>query len=74
MASVRFEDVLDEGPCYGWSESKRIKGDRDSYVQQYGPRKTRGTNSERNRRHVERLVREGRMTPAGLAALRYHDR
>jgi uncharacterized protein YdeI (YjbR/CyaY-like superfamily) len=27
--SVTFEDVLDEGLCFGWSESTRRSGDRD---------------------------------------------
>jgi uncharacterized protein YdeI (YjbR/CyaY-like superfamily) len=66
---VSFEDVLDEGLCFGWSESKRLKGDTDSYLQKFTPRKTKGTTSERNRRHVEQLIKEGRMTKAGLAAL-----
>lgn len=71
IASVSFEDVLDEGLCFGWSESLRLKGDGNSYLQRFTPRKTKGTTSERNRRHAERLIREGRMTPAGLAALGY---
>lgn len=71
IASVSFEDVLDEGLCFGWSESLRLKGDSVSYLQQFTPRKTQGTTSERNRRHAERLIREGRMTAAGLKALGY---
>jgi uncharacterized protein YdeI (YjbR/CyaY-like superfamily) len=69
VPSVHFEDVLDEGLCFGWSESKRLKGDAISYLQQFAPRKTHETTSARNRRHVERLIQDGRMTPAGLKAL-----
>jgi len=68
-ASVRFDEVLDEGLCFGWSESTRLKGDDQSYLQKFTPRKTRGTASERNRRHAARLIQEGKMTPAGLQAL-----
>ena len=32
IASVTFEDVLDEGLCFGWSESTRLKGDDVSYL------------------------------------------
>ncbi len=71
ITSVSFEDVLDEGLCFGWSESVRLKGDDQSYLQKFTPRKTKGTTSERNRRHATRLIKEGRMTPAGLAALGY---
>ncbi|HML24714.1 MAG TPA: hypothetical protein PKD09_23875 [Aggregatilinea sp.] len=69
IASVAFEDVLDEGLCFGWSESKRRKGDDKSYLQRFTPRRTRGTTSQRNLEHAERLIRDGRMTPAGLRAL-----
>jgi hypothetical protein len=68
-ASVSFEDVLDEGLCFGWSESLRRTGDAVSYLQTFTPRRRRGTTSERNRRRAAQLIREGRMTPAGLAAL-----
>lgn len=67
--SVSFEDVLDEGLCFGWSESVRLKGDGVSYLQKFTPRRTKGTTSERNRRHAAQLIQEGRMTDAGLAAL-----
>lgn len=71
IASVRFEDVLDEGLCFGWSESIRLKGDVTSYLQKFTPRKTHGTTSERNQRHVERLIQEGRMTAAGRRVIGY---
>lgn len=69
VATVSFEDVLDEGLCFGWSESTRLPGDASSYLQRFTPRKARGTASARNRRHAARLVEEGRMTAAGLLAL-----
>ncbi|MEA2574333.1 MAG: hypothetical protein QOH93_1631 [Chloroflexia bacterium] len=69
IAGVSFEDVLDEGLCFGWSESLRLKGDDLSYLQKFSPRKATGTTSERNRRRASRLIQEGRMTTAGLVAL-----
>ncbi len=69
IESVSFEEVLDEGLCFGWSESMRRKGDERSYLQRFTPRRARGTTSKRNREHVERLLKEGKMTPAGLGAL-----
>ena len=67
--SVSFEDVLDEGLCFGWSESLRRKGDDVSYLQRFTPRRTKGTTSARNMEHAQRLIEEGRMTAAGLSAL-----
>ena len=69
VAGVTFEDVLDEGLCFGWSESNRLAGDERSYLQRFTPRRRAGTTSDRNLRHATRLIAEGRMTPSGLAAL-----
>jgi uncharacterized protein YdeI (YjbR/CyaY-like superfamily) len=33
--SVSFEEVLEEGLCFGWSESLRLKGDEQSYLQNF---------------------------------------
>lgn len=69
VRSVTFPELLDEGLCFGWSESKRLAFDELSYLQRFAPRKTKGTTSARNLRHVEKLIAEGRMTVGGLAAL-----
>jgi uncharacterized protein YdeI (YjbR/CyaY-like superfamily) len=69
VPSVSFEDVLDEGLCFGWSESSRRSHDDVSYLQRFTPRKAPGTSSRRNAARVRALIREGRMTPAGLKAL-----
>jgi len=73
IPSVTFEEVLDEGLCFGWSESMREKCDADSYLQRFTPRRTKGTVSERNRQHVRRLIAEGRMTPSGVRVLGMED-
>jgi uncharacterized protein YdeI (YjbR/CyaY-like superfamily) len=70
VPSVSFEDVLEQGLCFGWSESKRIRGDEVSYLQRFTPRRSKGTASDRNRALVVRLLAEGRMTEPGLEALR----
>jgi uncharacterized protein YdeI (YjbR/CyaY-like superfamily) len=69
IPSVTFEEVLDEGLCFGWSESLRRKGDDQYYLQRFTPRRIKGTTSERNREHVRRLIREHKMTPSGLLSL-----
>ncbi|HII84056.1 MAG TPA: hypothetical protein HA271_04280 [Methanobacterium subterraneum] len=69
VESVTFEEVLDEGLSFGWSEGKRIKGDEKSYLQRFTPRRTIGTTSKRNLEHVKRLIRENQMMPSGLKAL-----
>lgn len=67
--SVSFHDLLEAGIAHGWSESTRRTYDDRSYLQRFTPRRTRGTTSQRNRAIADRLEAEGRMTPAGRAAL-----
>lgn len=69
VASVTFNELLDEGLCFGWSEGMRRKHDAESYLQRFTPRKKIGTKSKRNQERVRKLIEEGRMTPAGLKAL-----
>ncbi len=69
VPSATFHDVLEEGLCFGWSESNRRAGDGVSYLQRFTPRRVRGTTSERNRRLAERLKVEGLMTESGMQAL-----
>ena len=69
VPSVSFNDLLEAGIAYGWSESTRRGFDTGSYLQKFTPRRTPGTASERNLRIAERLESEGRMTPAGRQAL-----
>src|ERR1700761_4245845 len=52
VTSGSFADLLDEGLCFGWSESLRHAYDDDSYLQKFTPRKRPGTASPRNRAHV----------------------
>ena len=69
IEGVTFDEVLDEGLCFGWSENKRLPGDELSYLQRFTPRATKSTSSERNIRHAKQLISDGLMTQAGLAAL-----
>ncbi len=69
IESVTFEEVLDEGLCFGWSENKRLPGDEVSYLQRFTPRAGKSTSSARNIEHAKQLVVDGLMTDAGLAVL-----
>lgn len=71
VASISFDDLLEAGIAYGWSESTRRAHNSTSYLQKFTPRSSRGTASERNRVIAERLEAEGRMTPAGRRAIGY---
>jgi uncharacterized protein YdeI (YjbR/CyaY-like superfamily) len=69
IQSVTFEQLLDEGLCFGWSESARRSYDEKSYLQKFTPRKTKGTKSRRNSQRIKELIEAGRMTESGLEVL-----
>ncbi|KXT78936.1 hypothetical protein STRDD11_02347 [Streptococcus sp. DD11] len=67
--SVSFHEVLEEGLCFGWSESMRRSYDDLSYLQKFTPRKGSKTQSERNLKLVGKLESQKRMRPEGYTAL-----
>ncbi len=64
--SVNYAQALDEALCFGWIDATANKHDAESYTQKFGPRRPRSMWSKRNREHVARLIKEKKMTPAGL--------
>ena len=67
--SLRYDAALDEALCHGWIDGQVRKGDERTYRQRFTPRRPRSQWSKRNVAHVQRLLGEGRMLPAGLAAV-----
>jgi uncharacterized protein YdeI (YjbR/CyaY-like superfamily) len=61
-----YQMALDEALCYGWVDSLLRTIDEHEYMRKFTPRKATSTWSEHNKRHVKRLIREGRMTDAGM--------
>jgi uncharacterized protein YdeI (YjbR/CyaY-like superfamily) len=68
--AVTFGEATEEALCFGWIDSAMRPIDEDRFALRYTPRR-RGSNwSARNRALAERLIEQGRMTPAGLAKIR----
>jgi uncharacterized protein YdeI (YjbR/CyaY-like superfamily) len=66
--SLTWTEAVREALCFGWIDGVRRSVDADSYANRFTPRKPRSNWSAVNVKHVEELIREGRMHPAGLAA------
>ncbi len=66
VPSVVYSEALDEALCWGWIDSQTKTFDEKAYLQRFTPRRPRSIWSKRNRDHVARLVKEGRMQPSGL--------
>jgi uncharacterized protein YdeI (YjbR/CyaY-like superfamily) len=63
-----WEDAVVEALRYGWIDSRAERIDAESRRQRWTPRRSGSNWSAINIATVERLIAEGRMTPAGLAA------
>jgi uncharacterized protein YdeI (YjbR/CyaY-like superfamily) len=64
---ITYAEALDEALCFGWIDSQVKKFDNISYIQKFSPRKSKSMWSKLNTQHIERLILEKRMKPAGLA-------
>ena len=71
--SITYGEALDEALCFGWIDGVRKNLNETSYTIRFTPRKPRSIWSNVNVKHVERLLKEGRMQPAGLAAYDRRD-
>jgi uncharacterized protein YdeI (YjbR/CyaY-like superfamily) len=67
--SINWDAAVDEALCFGWIDSVMRPIDELTYRQYFSPRKPNGNWSKINKAKVERLIAEGRMMPAGLAAV-----
>ncbi|WP_349828640.1 YdeI/OmpD-associated family protein [Brevibacterium litoralis] len=68
VRGLTWADAVPEALCFGWIDSVSQPIDDDSRRQRWSPRTPRSTWSTVNIAHVERLMAEGRMHPAGIAA------
>jgi uncharacterized protein YdeI (YjbR/CyaY-like superfamily) len=69
IESVRYPEVLETALCFGWIDGRREKLDDTWFLQRFVPRTRRSPWSKINREKAERLIAEGRMRPAGHAAV-----
>jgi uncharacterized protein YdeI (YjbR/CyaY-like superfamily) len=66
---ISYNDAVDEALCFGWIDSIQKRIDEDRRAQRFSPRRPGSKTSEMNKARARRLVRERRMTTAGLAAI-----
>ncbi|WP_159617179.1 YdeI/OmpD-associated family protein [Arthrobacter zhaoguopingii] len=69
LTTLTYAEALDEVLCFGWIDGQRRGRDSESYLQRFTPRTPKSIWSIRNCASIERLTAEGRMRPAGLAAV-----
>lgn len=66
---VEYEDAVEEALCFGWIDSQGGNLDDARSRQYFAPRKPASGWAATNKARIERLIADGRMAPAGLAAI-----
>lgn len=66
--SMTWPESVDEALCFGWIDGVRKRVDGTAYQIRFTPRQPGSTWSAVNIAKAERLIADGRMRPAGLAA------
>lgn len=69
VTTLTWQQAVDEALCVGWIDGQGRKRDAGTSSIRYTPRASRSSWSRRNVGHVGRLEAEGRMLPAGRAAV-----
>ena len=69
VQTVSLEEAVEEAVCFGWIDSQLKRIDDRTHALRFSPRKPTSVWSQSNKDRVERLTAQGRMTPAGLAAV-----
>ena len=67
--NIPYDDAVEEALCFGWVDSIIQRIDDDHYARKFTPRKNITNWSPSNIKRIQKLVRAGRMTEAGLAVI-----
>lgn len=66
---VSYSEAVQEAICFGWIDSTVKKVDHESRAQRFTPRNPKSGWSELNKERARRMIRDKKMTKAGLAVL-----
>ena len=67
---IPYDDAVEEALCFGWIDSIIKKIDDEKYAQKFTPRKQNSLWSELNKKRVNQMMGQGKMTEAGLALIK----
>jgi uncharacterized protein YdeI (YjbR/CyaY-like superfamily) len=69
IPSITAAEAVEVALCHGWIDGRGNRVDDDWFTVRYTPRRPKSVWSLKNVETVARLIAEGRMRPAGLAAV-----
>jgi uncharacterized protein YdeI (YjbR/CyaY-like superfamily) len=68
---ISYNDAVIEALSYGWIDSTVKSLDSERFVQRFSKRKNTSSLSQMNKERIRTLIRQKRMTKAGLAAVEH---
>lgn len=69
-ASVTYNEAVEEALSYGWIDGQVNRYNDDYYIQKFTPRGPKSVWSKINVTKVENLIKENRLQPSGLEAVK----
>lgn len=66
---LHYIEALEQALSYGWIDGKMHSIDEEKFMLRYSPRKANSNWSESNKKRAKELIRQGRMSEAGLTAI-----
>ena len=66
---LSYNDAVEEALCVGWIDSILRKIDDERFAQKFSPRRKTSALSQLNRERVCKLIKQKKMTKAGLEAI-----
>jgi len=67
--SIQYNDSVEEALCFGWIDGVIKKLDDEKFGRKFTPRTRNSRWSELNKKRAEEMIREGKMTEAGMALI-----
>jgi len=69
VAGITYSDAVEEALCFGWIDGGADSLDAQTYKLYLWPRKPGSVWSRLNKQRIRKLVKDGSMTPVGLARI-----
>lgn len=68
-SSLTAEEALDEALCFGWIDGQIKRMVEQFYMKYFAKRTPKSIWSTKNKKSIERLMKQGKMMPSGLNAV-----
>lgn len=71
--TINYRESVEEAICFGWIDGLKRRVDEERYAHRFTPRRKKSRWSELNVELARKMIKEGHMTPAGMAAFQQRE-